>query len=364
MPYLFLFSVVVFSSYFIRCQNLSCGGERFRDHDILALSVLLFVCILFFGLRYNVGKDYLSYYNNAEFHLWDKPQKGTGEYFEPTFRLLYWIGDVFELPSHSIFLLSGSIIYLFLFAGIKNHSDSISLSFFIFFSSGLFFFSFNELRQFIAVVIVFYAYRFCVEKRFFCWLIFILLAMSFHKSAGIIFPLYFFSRITLNKTFINTLLFLAPILREMDMMILLNYIIAHIPGAYSNYAEVLLWFPKSGGSGVISYLYLLMCFVMNNCRKRSYFFEDSKYRIFSNLFFLSAFFVCIFSSNYLILRLLEYLLVVIVVVFPRYMKASKSNLFLYIISLMILVIFCVNFIKYIFFSPSSDLLHYQTIFSR
>ena len=167
MPYLFLFSVVVFSSYFIRSQTLFCGGERFRDHDILALSVLMFVCILFFGLRYNVGKDYLSYYNNAEFHQWDKPQKGTGEYFEPAFRLLYWIGDVFGLPSHSIFLLSGSIIYLFLFAGIKNHSDSISLSFFIFFSSGLFFFSFNELRQFIAVVIVFYAYRFCLKRI--CW---------------------------------------------------------------------------------------------------------------------------------------------------------------------------------------------------
>ena len=364
MAYLLLFYAVVFCSYFIRRRTLAGGKGWFRDHDILGLITLLVACILFFGLRYNVGRDYLSYYNNAAFNLWDKPQKGTGEYFEPAFRFLYWIGDVLGLPSHSIFILSGSIIYLFLFAGIKNYSDSMSLSFFIFFSCGLFFFSFNELRQFIAVAIVFYAYRFCVEKRPFCWLSLILFAMLFHKSAGITLPLYFFSRIPLNKPLINILLLLAPILREIDMMVLLNHIVARLPGAYSNYAEVLLWFPKSGSSGVISYLYLLMCLVMNNCRKQTYFFEDSKYKIFSNLFFWAAFLVCIFSSNYLVLRLLEYLLVAIVVVFPRYMKASKSSLFLYIISLMILAVFCVNFIKYVFLSPPSDLLHYQTIFSR
>lgn len=364
MPYLFLFCGVIFWSHFIEKRNKCNSITKFYDHDVLGLIVVLCACILFFGLRYNVGKDYMSYFNNAEFKLWNQPQKGTGEYFEPAFRSLYLIGSFFGLPSYSIFLLSGSIIYLFLFAGIKNYSNSISLSFFIFFACGLFFFSFNELRQFIAVSIVFYAYRFCIEKKPLCWLLIIFFAMLFHKSAAITLPLYFLSRVPLNKWFINILLILAPILREIDMMVLLSYAIALIPGAYGNYAEVLLWFPKSGGSGIIAYLYLLIGFVMNNCHKRKSCFETPKYKIFSNMFVWAAFFVCIFSSNYLVLRLLEYLLVTILVIFPQYMKISRSNLVLYAVSLLVLTIFFVNFIKYVFFSPPSDLLNYQTIFSR
>ncbi|MBP3367310.1 MAG: EpsG family protein [Treponema sp.] len=142
MAYMFLFSIEFFFLYFLKPKKLSGRLRKFKTHEILVLFVLILFFTLFYGLRYNVGIDYMSYYNNAVFNLWNKPQRGTGQFFEPGFRSLYAFSAFFDLPANTVFLFGGFLIYFFLFFGIKNYSNSFLLSIFVFVASGLFFFFF------------------------------------------------------------------------------------------------------------------------------------------------------------------------------------------------------------------------------
>lgn len=369
MPYLFLFVASIFFSYFIRLNYFQtmngCIKRTFsHDYDFLVMFTLIIVFTLFFGLRYNVGIDYMAYYNNAEFSLWNKPQKGTGQYFEPAFRALYALSDFFCLPSNTIFVLSGFLIYVFLFAGIRSYSVSFPLSLFIFISSGLFYFSFNEMRQFVAVCIVFYGYSFCIRRNFFKWILTVLFAMSFHKSAFIIFPVYFLSIIKMNRTFLNCVIVITPLLKKIGMLNILCEILSYLPGHYSDYAETLLWMKKNVGAGIIGYMYFLIIAFLNNIRFRKEIFSDNEKNCFMNIFILGAVFTVLFSEIYMVTRFMEFFLISIVVVFPVFIKLAKKRMLYYIFAILTMIIFGMNFLKYSFFSPESSLLSYHTVFSR
>ena len=364
MAYISLFSIELFFSYFLR-NNKKIGKEKYLRNSELLFSFILILCMtLFYGLRYNVGIDYMSYYNNAKFNLWNKPQRGTGQLFEPGFRALYFLGSFFELPANTVFVLGGFLIYFFLFLGIKNYSQSFPLSLFIFFATGLYFFPFNEFRQFIAVCIVFYGYKYCVEKKLLKWILIVIFAMLFHKSAFVVFPMYIVAKIKLSKKVFNTIILITLIFKKIGMLEILCSILSIIPGHYSNYAETLLYLPKSGGSGLIGYLYLIVLFLINNSKCRSYYFQSEKLRPFINILLFGSIFVNVFADIYMVVRLMEYFLVSIIVVFPFYIKLSRRESLLYIISLFIIAAYCMNIVKYSFFSNSESLLTYQTIFSK
>ncbi len=69
----------------------------------------------------------------------------------------------------------------------------IAITFFLVF--GAYFNTLNFLRQFIAAYIMFYAYRFIKKNQFFRFLILVLFATCFHRSALIMIPLFFIMRV-------------------------------------------------------------------------------------------------------------------------------------------------------------------------
>lgn len=364
MAYLSLFSILLFFSYFVRNRDKLGRRRIFKNYEVLAFFIFILIFTLFFGLRYNVGIDYMSYYNNAALNLWNKPQHGTKELFEPCFRALYAIGSFFDLPANTIFLLGGFLIYLFLFLGIKNYSDSVLLSLFIFVGTGLYFFSFNEFRQFIAVCIVFWGYKFCVERKFIKWILLVFFAMLFHKSAFIVFPMYFLAKFKFRKLSVNIALIATLVLKKIGMLDFLCKVLSYLPGHFSDYAETLKWLSKSGGSGIVGYLYFLMLFAANNSKFRTVFFEERKMRTFSNVFLFGAVFVNIFADIYMVVRLMEYFLISVVIFFPVFIKISRKNKYLYIFSFLLIGLFSANIIKYSLFSAPESLLTYQTVFSK
>lgn len=364
MAYFSLFSVVLFFSYFVRTRDKLGIRRSFKNYEVLAFFIFVLIFTLFYGLRYNVGIDYMSYYNNAALNLWNKPQHGTKELFEPCFRALYAIGSFFELPANTVFLLGGFLIYFFLFLGIKNYSDSVLLSLFIFAGTGLYFFSFNEFRQFIAVCIVFWGYKFPAEKKFIKWILLVFFAMLFHKSAFIVFPMYFLAKFKFSKLTVNIVLIATLILKKIGIFDLLCTVLSYMPGHYSEYAETLTWMSKSGGSGIVGYLYLFMLFAANNSKFRTVFFEERKMRTFSNILLFGAVFVNIFADIYMVVRLMEYFLISVVIFFPAFSKISRKNKYLYFFSFLLIGIYSANIIKYSFFSAPENLLNYQTVFSK
>lgn len=364
MAYIFLFGIELFFSYFLRNYKKIGNEKCLKDFECLFFFILILVMTLFYGLRYNVGIDYMSYYNNAKFNLWNKPQRGTGQLFEPGFRTLYFLGYFFELPANTVFVLGGFLIYFFLFLGIKNYSVSFPLSLYIFFATGLYFFSFNEFRQFIAVCVVFYGYRYCVEKKLLKWGLVVFFAMFFHKSAFVVFPMYIVAKIKLSKKIFNTIILGTLIFKKIGMLEILCSVLSVIPGHYSEYAETLTYLSRSSGSGFIGYLYLILLFLINNAKFRSCYFQSEQLRPFINILLFGSIFVNVFADIYMVVRLMEYFLITIVVVFPFYIKLSRRGILSYIFSLFIIAVYLANIVKYSFFSAPENLLAYQTVFSK
>ena len=359
MAYLTLFSFTIIIFSFIKDNN----KIKNMNVNLPFIFLVTIMFILFYGLRYNVGIDYMTYYNNAANKIYDLPQKGTGELFEPAFRLLYRIADFFDLPSNTIFIFGGAIIYIFLVLACLENSINIGFSIFIFFSSGLFFFSFNEFRQFIAVCIIFYAYKYCIRKKFFIWILHVFIAMLFHKSAFVVFPMYFLCNIRYKKVFINLLLLSTIILKRIGVLSILCLILSFLPPPYCNYWEVLPYMITEGGSGIVGYCYIIIALFINNLLGKEQELSQ-KDNFFFNLFIFSTMFLNIFSNIYMITRLMEYYFTSILIIYPFFYKASKKGLYKYIFFILMTLFFFINFSKYAFFPPSTSKLTYHTVFSK
>lgn len=359
MPYFVLFAFTIFCFSFI--QRTDTKLKRTFEINIPFIALLVITFILFYGLRYDVGIDYMTYYKNASKGIFDLPQGGTGELFEPAFRFLYKIADFFELPPNTIFILGGTIIYCFLFKACFNYSSSIVLSVFIFFSSGLFFFSFNEFRQFIAVSIIFFGYKYCIERKLFLWIFIIFIAMLFHKSAFIAFPMFFICNRKYSRKFINLVLMATLMLKKIGALTLLCFVLSYLPSPYCNYAEVLPYMVNEGGSGVLGYAYILLVFILNNTKNNKF---SSIENFFFNLFIVATVFLNIFSNVYMVTRLMEYYSISLLILYPSFYDFSKKNIYRYIFFLFLTVLFFFNFTKYAFFSPVSSKLEYHTVFNK
>ena len=59
------------------------------------------------------------------------------------------------------------------------------------------------IRFSLALAIVVFAYKYLLNKRFFLFLFWLLIAITFHKSAILLLPIYFINNITFSKYFVN-----------------------------------------------------------------------------------------------------------------------------------------------------------------
>ena len=359
MPYLFLIALTL-----LPLSVMKSDEKLLRKHELnyVVLFSIVLIFTFFYGLRYNVGIDYMTYYRIAEQKIYDLPLKNKGELFEPAFRFLYRTADFLSLPPNTIFVFGGFVMYIFLFYGIQSYSKNLALSIFIFFSSGLFFFSLNEFRQFIAVCIIFAGYRYCVSRKFMRWCAIVFLAYLFHHSCLIAFPMYFLSFIHLTKRKINILIVVSLIMKKIGALETLCLILSYLPGYFSNYAKVLPYMITEGSSGVIGYAYLLIIFLMANFPH--YAINSAEEEFFFKLFLFSSFFQNIFYNVYMVGRLMEYFSISLLVIYPVFYERSKKKMITYILFWGISSLFLLNLSKYMFFPPADSLLHYQTVFSR
>lgn len=358
MIYMVLVTIMTFNFAFLKREKLN---KKYLSLDYYWFLFFVFVLILFYGLRWNVGIDYMSYYNMAANKTWMLVRQGGGT-LELGFQFLYYFEDFFNLPIFSYVILGGTIIFIFLFNAIYDNSDNYALSLFIFFSSGLLFFAFNEFRQFIAVAIIFYGYKFCHKKNFLSWCFICILAFFFHKSSILYLPIYFLWHKKFSRFFINICILCAIVIKQFDILFILKFIIGFFPGHYHGYVEVLELI-KTKASGITGYVYIFISFLLNNSKKRKYIYVGRN-AAYINFFIVATLVSNIFAEYYMVTRIVEYLLICIVIVYPIFYKDSKQSMFKYILFCAITAFFLVNLIKYAFFSPKASLLTYQTVFSR
>lgn len=157
--------------------------------------ICIFVILAFFSaIRDGIGIDYIAYY----WHIENIQKNGTN-YMEHGFQyLVKLLGNFSTNPRWVIIVCSVATCYFFIKA-IYDQSVDVVLSLFLFMSFGYYFLSFNTIRGYLAMSIVLYAIKFLNNKQNLRFIVFVLLACSFHKSAIVCIPLYYLAKCNFKK---------------------------------------------------------------------------------------------------------------------------------------------------------------------
>lgn len=179
MLFWFIFILVVF--FCLGEFNLNGRWNRPLMQG-LGISIIMLVA----ALRFDVGYDYMSYYQGILSYDLD---------FEPLSLLLFLIGtdSITSYPPLS-FMIIAVLIYSFMFSTLRKYSVNFFIASMVYIC--IFYLpSLNTIRQSLAVAISFWGIRYVYQKKPFQYMIVCIFAALFHSSALvsiIIYPLYRF----------------------------------------------------------------------------------------------------------------------------------------------------------------------------
>ncbi|AQS95114.1 hypothetical protein BXQ17_13965 [Polaribacter sp. BM10] len=179
-------AIYIYTYIFLFLILLLSFSNNNKTNPIIMFLIVGYL-LLFGGLRYDVGVDYLSY--KDFFHY---ITIGYNTYLEISFILLVRIIDFFGGSFQLLFFVYNLLILLFLLKFLDFFSINKVYSLFIFVTIPLFYFaSFNTMRQWVAVAVFAYSLKFIIKKQIYKYMLCMLLAVLMHKSAFLIIPLYF-----------------------------------------------------------------------------------------------------------------------------------------------------------------------------
>ena len=187
--YLLIFSIPVLF-YYLRVKSQS---------QLVFLACYLLFLALFVGMsdmfggydRYIYGEVFDSIADTTTEHG-SYRANNVFDYFpsEPGYTLLNIFISFFTANRYIFILAITFLIYTLLFVSLKKYADNYAFAVILF--MGLwFYFSFTYLRQVLGATIVWLSIDYIAQRRFWKFLLVVLIAMSVHKSAIIFFPVYF-----------------------------------------------------------------------------------------------------------------------------------------------------------------------------
>ena len=260
-------SILFYFSFLIAVILLSLIADNFyRANKLLQGHLFSFFIILFtsivVGTRYGVGVDYFSYKNSFE----QETIFGIETRHELLFRFLFHYAALFG-NYISFFFWSNFLIMSCLFFTVRKNWRLLPYVYFVFFTLDYWAFSMNGIRQTIAVLLVILASFDLARRKMLCYILWIIIAFLFHKSAIVMIVFYFFMHKDWTKSIkiIYALILICFIFRPLqyvwDSLILW---IAPLLG-YEDYAiqyDVVSQIGIRTDSGLSKYLYLLIDLVL------------------------------------------------------------------------------------------------------
>ncbi len=178
--------LVYFSAFFIVLLMAYLAQRKSKKKYMIFAAVVL---ALLAGLRANtVGIDTHNY--TVLFARIAEGQFDLAYGLETSFKYICAFLLAIWNNSNFLFLVFALITNILIFARLWELKDTISLTWSVIVYIGVFYFmTFNIMRQFVAVAIIFWATRYLAEKKYAKFLIFVAIAVLFHRSAllGVLF---------------------------------------------------------------------------------------------------------------------------------------------------------------------------------
>lgn len=299
--------------YILLGMSLGFGFiTKFKYGKKIYCFTMFLVLALVSGLRNGVGYDfnpyigifYKSYLTQLETLMSGSLEKG-----------YIFINETisnFTLDYQWLFIVVAIIVAAAVMWFIYRYSKNVWLSVFAFLAFGCFYFSMDFMRQIFAGIIMMYAFKRLDENDYFYYVLLVLFASCFHKSALLMLPLLLILKIPLNKiTFgiYTALTFIALVFSEFFIQLVLN------KGYYTSY--VLDNVHMTTGIPIIYGIVVGAIFVLAFIYRKDLIKMRSMNRILLVVAFLNAAFTIIGAKHSIISRftvLLEIPVIVILLV--------------------------------------------------
>ncbi len=212
---------------------------------------------IFSGIRWGVGTDFWTYKGIFEGIL-----KGAPEDIEPLF---YWLNVVIRsitADAQVFFIITSIIINTLIILVLYKRSSDFKFSLFLYVSMGFYLTSFNILRQFIAMAIMFYVINYKQKIRKLNIIIAVIIAMGFHNTSIVMLGLLLFKEnIELRKTII--IIGIISIFAYIFEPIITNFVLS---GKYEDYGESIFFSYGTSMLYVIEYIGLLIFYYIYDNR--------------------------------------------------------------------------------------------------
>ncbi|MCS5420417.1 MULTISPECIES: EpsG family protein [Psychrilyobacter] len=304
----------------------------YKDND-LGYKLNIIIMLLFTILRYDVGYDFMGYYNWATKSTDYLEAYNRIELINKIFLKITWFINYPQV----LIILYGIFIIYYLYIAIKENSANKTLSLYVYLGIPMFFLgSLSMMRQYMALSITLYSVKYIKNNNILKYITTICIATLVHKSAIVILPLYFLKKIKFNK-FILTFLLGGSFFFDKVLKFL---IIKFIPN-YSVYVED----HKGSGGEIIYYLviFLMLATVMLSDRLRE---QNSDNNIYINAITIgSLVYISLIKYGHAGIRGSIFYLIFYILIIPQMILCFKQYKILnYICYLAMMILFLATII--------------------
>lgn len=222
------------------------------------------------SLRFMVSTDYYNYWEGflqCYFLNWEDFSR---QRFEKGYLAVSRLLSGFTLGYNILFVAFAIFFAAVIACLIYRRSSNVWVSFAAFICFGFLYNSMCFLRQYSALMVMLFAFRYIEQRRFFRFAVFVLLASTFHISALIMLPFCFILRLPMNKLTLPVALILCGVAYFKSEAILA--MVTKV--AYKNYrsTSVEIIHGTSPGPAIAFLVFLIVCLALYKplVRRQSY----------------------------------------------------------------------------------------------
>lgn len=352
--YIGLIILGLFTAFLLRAKHYRCS----KYYAIF----FMFLLFLIAALRdSDIGNDTINYLRIFTKIKQEVFIDSWEERFEPGYLFLNRFVAVFFQEKQMILVITSIIIYAGFSFFIIKYSSNVWLSIFLFITLGYFGQSLNIIRLCIAFSFLLFSYDFLRKNRIIAFILTVLLAMMFHRTAIVFLLAYFVQKINLNKKKLGIWL-IGTIIVTMYMEKILNELLKIYPnfqyyigteylssGKIANVFYVLIW------SMVLS-----LGVAINRKAKGIIVSKDIS---IMTMFIMISISIYAFSIKFNLLdRVAQYFSMFGIVYIPNVLELIKEKRKKYILTMMIVTFFFSYFIIIQIFRPEWNVIYPYKVF--
>lgn len=279
---------------------------------LIVLGVLTFLGMF----RYEIGTDYDWYV--VLFHQ----VKLTDAYPEPSFLFIVEALRYFHMSYQAMFIVYELLIMIFLWKGIQQYTKDSEIQVLVLalFLCLQYFFSLNGIRQGVSMVLIFWGYQYCLQRKLLKYLLVVAVAVAFHYTAVVALVLYWIPKKIYSWSVYAVIFVAAFIIFKLNIILSLLSIllsVLHVDGRYLSYISDVDSVNMTG-------LYMVGQFMLFSISRLAILKSKPEYKPILNLWFLGILGHFLFAFSLPITRLTKYFEYFIILIMPYTIQYLNS----------------------------------------